>query len=109
MGKIVKIRYLARDLIQLSGFKKDDIPIRYTGLRPGEKLYEETMIDKERDRATQFEKIFVAPPEKYLAGDLEKRLDDLVAAAEKGLDAEIIRRFREMDIGYQGHWQGGGA
>ena len=109
MGKMVKISELAKDLIRLSGFREGDISIRYTGLRPGEKLYEETMIDKERDRATQFEKIFIAPPEKYLGGDLEKRLGDLVAAAEKGLDTEIIRRFREMGIGYQGHWQGDAA
>jgi FlaA1/EpsC-like NDP-sugar epimerase len=106
MGKMVKIGDLARDLIRLSGFKEGDIQIRYTGLRPGEKLYEEIMIDKERDRATQFKKIFVAPPERYLNGDLEKKLEDLVAVAGKGLDTEIIRRFRDMGIGYQGEWQG---
>ena len=108
MGKMVKISDLATDLIRLSGFKDGDIEIKYTGLRPGEKLYEEIMIDKERDKVTQFEKIFVAPPEKYLNGDLEKRLEDLVAVAEKGQDVEIIRHFQEMGIGYQGDWRGGG-
>jgi len=108
MGKMVKISDLARDLIRLSGIRDGDIEIKYTGLRPGEKLYEEIMIDKERDKVTQFEKIFVAPPVEYQNGDLGKRLEELVALAEKGEDAEIIRHFQEMDIGYQGDWRGGG-
>jgi FlaA1/EpsC-like NDP-sugar epimerase len=108
MGKMVKISDLARDLIRLSGFKDDDIEITYTGLRPGEKLYEEIMIDKERDKVTQFEKIFMTPPVEYVNSDLGKRLEELVAVAEKGQDAEIIRHFQEMDIGYQGDWRGGG-
>jgi FlaA1/EpsC-like NDP-sugar epimerase len=108
MGKMVKINDLARDLIRLSGFKDDDIEIEYTGLRAGEKLYEEIMIDKERDRITEFEKIFIAPPVEYVNSDLEKRLEELVALAEKGEDAEIIRHFQEMGIGYQGDWRGGG-
>jgi FlaA1/EpsC-like NDP-sugar epimerase len=104
----VKINDLARDLIRLSGFKDDDIEITYTGLRPGEKLYEEIMIDKERDKVTQFDKIFVTPPVEYQSDDLGNRLKELVAVAEKGEDAEIIRHFQEMDIGYQGDWRGGG-
>ena len=108
MGKMVMISDLARDLIRLSGFKDDDIEIKYTGLRPGEKLYEEIMIDKERDKITQFEKIFVTPPVEYQNDDLGKRLEDMVAVAEKGRDAEIIRHFQEMSIGYQGDWRGGG-
>ncbi|MCJ7645165.1 MAG: polysaccharide biosynthesis protein, partial [Candidatus Aminicenantes bacterium] len=108
MGKMVKISDLARDLIRLSGLKDDDIEIEYTGLRPGEKLYEEIMIDKERNRITQFEKIFVAPPVEYVNSDLEKRLEELVTLADKGEDAEIIRHFQEMGIGYQGDWRGGG-
>jgi len=108
MGKMVKISDLARDLIRLSGIRDGDIEIKYTGLRPGEKLYEEILIDKERASATQFEKIFVAPPVEYQNGDLGKRLEGLIAVAEKGQDAEIIRHFQEMDIGYQGDWRGGG-
>jgi len=108
MGKMVKIADLARDLIRLSGIRDGDIEITYTGLRPGEKLYEEIMIDKERDKVTQFEKIFVEPPVEYVNSDLGKRLEELVAVAEKGEDAEIIRHFQEMNIGYQGDWRGGG-
>jgi len=108
MGKMVKISDLARDLIRLSGFRTDDIEIKYVGLRPGEKLYEEIMIDKERDKVTRFEKIFVTPPVAYVNSDLEARLEELIVLADKGEDAEIIRRFQEMGIGYQGDWRGNG-
>jgi FlaA1/EpsC-like NDP-sugar epimerase len=108
MGKMVKIADLARDLIRLSGIRDGDIEIKYTGLRPGEKLYEEIMIDKERDKVTGFEKIFVTPAVEYVNSDLEARLKELVVLAEKGEDTEIIRRFQEMGIGYQGDWRGGG-
>jgi len=60
MGKPVKIVDLAKDLIRLSGFNPDvDIKIEYTGLRPGEKLYEELMLEEEGIRKTEHEKIFV--------------------------------------------------
>ena len=60
MGEPVKIIDLARDLIRLSGFEPDiDIPIRISGLRPGEKMYEELYQDKENMDNTQHEKIFV--------------------------------------------------
>ena len=109
MGRMVKVADLARDLIRLSGFKEGDIEVRYTGLRPGEKLYEETLIDRERNKATRFEKIFIAPPEPYRNGDLQTKLEELVRIAEKGQEAEVIRRFRDMGIGYQGAWRGGAA
>jgi len=63
MGKPVKIYDLARKLIKLSGFEPDvDINIEFTGLRPGEKLYEELLMAEEGLQATRYNKIFVAPP-----------------------------------------------
>jgi len=63
MGEPVKIIDLARDLIRLSGFEPDvDIPIKITGLRPGEKLYEELLLDEEGISKTVHEKIFVGKP-----------------------------------------------
>ena len=59
MGQPVKIAELARQMIELSGFVPDrDVPIQYTGLRPGEKLYEELLIDPEQAEGTAHPRIF---------------------------------------------------
>jgi len=64
MGEMVKIDDLARDLIRLSGFKPDrDIKIVYTGIRPGEKLYEELFTDRESLLATRYQRIFISSKE----------------------------------------------
>jgi len=63
MGKPVKMVDLARDLITLSGYKPDvDIKIEYVGLRPGEKLYEELLMDEVALTSTEHNKIFVEKP-----------------------------------------------
>jgi FlaA1/EpsC-like NDP-sugar epimerase len=63
MGQPVKIYDLAENLIRLSGFEPDvDIKIEFTGLRPGEKLYEELLMAEEGLQATKHDKIFVAQP-----------------------------------------------
>jgi FlaA1/EpsC-like NDP-sugar epimerase len=60
MGEPVKITDLARDLIRLSGFGEEDIRIEFTGLRPGEKLYEELLSDGERTQPTPHAKLRIA-------------------------------------------------
>lgn len=63
MGEPVKILDLARDIIRLSGYEPDvDIPIRFSGLRPGEKLFEELLMDEEGIKNTNHEKIFIGRP-----------------------------------------------
>jgi len=63
MGAPVKIVDLAKDLIKLSGLRPNiDIKIEYTGLRPGEKMFEELLIDETRQNKTKHNKIFIEPP-----------------------------------------------
>jgi len=59
MSTPVKIVDLAKNMIRLSGYSEDDIEIIETGIRPGEKLYEELLLDKERNEEKVFDKIFV--------------------------------------------------
>lgn len=66
MGEPVKIADLAKRMIELSGLQVDkDIEIKYTGLRPGEKLYEELLSNKENTKETPHEKIRVAAVREY--------------------------------------------
>ncbi len=83
MGEPVKIVDLARDLIKLSGLEPDvDIPIVFTGMRPGEKLYEELMTEDERlEAATSHDKIFVAKCPPYDSVELERTITQLQDAA----------------------------
>ena len=81
MGEPVRIADLARDLIRLSGFEEGtDIELRFTGLRPGEKLYEEVLFGHEDVRETAHPKIIRALAE-VPEPELETRVDDLVRAA----------------------------
>jgi FlaA1/EpsC-like NDP-sugar epimerase len=60
MGEPVRIVDLARDMIKLSGFQEDEIAIEFSGLRPGEKLYEELLADDENTLPTPHEKLRIA-------------------------------------------------
>jgi FlaA1/EpsC-like NDP-sugar epimerase len=90
MGEPVRILDLARDLIRLSGFSADEIPIEFTGLRPGEKLFEELSTDGEHMDRTRHPKIFIgrinATPFAQLVRDLES-----LAAVANAEDGAVVR------------------
>lgn len=82
MGSPVKIDTLARNLIRLSGFKPDvDIKIIYTGLRPGEKLYEEKLMAEEGLRKTENDLIHIGCPIPFNTDDFLQQLEGLMLAA----------------------------
>ena len=79
MGEPVKIDYLARQLIKLSGYKPDiDMPIIYTGLRPGEKLYEERLMDEELLSDTKIKGISVGRPLEFSRKEFFQQLDKVI-------------------------------
>ena len=78
MGEPVKIYDMAENLIKLSGLEPNvDIQIKITGLRPGEKLYEELLMDEENLKETKHEKIYIAPPSKITVKEVENKLQKL--------------------------------
>ncbi|MCT4633663.1 MAG: polysaccharide biosynthesis protein [Firmicutes bacterium] len=97
MGDPVKIIDLAKDLITLSGYKPyDDIPIMITGLRPGEKLYEELLMAEEGLQSTVHNKIFVGAPTFSNFEIVEERIKYLKALLDNCEDSKII----EVMAGY---------
>lgn len=101
MGVAVKIDTLARNLIRLSGFKPGvDIEIQYTGLRPGEKLYEEKLMDEEGMQKTPNKMIHIGKPIGFEVDTFLKQLEQLMHAAYtndsdiRGLVAEIVPTYR---------------
>lgn len=78
MGEPVKIYDLAVSLIKLMGYDPDvDMPIKITGLRPGEKLYEELLMSEEGLTSTKHDKIFISKPSDFSVEQLDKNLDRL--------------------------------
>ena len=97
MGKPVKIVDLARELIRLSGLEPDtDIAIAYSGIRPGEKLFEEIGFDSEKMDRTRHEKIFVGRLTPYAMDDVRKRLAVLAPAADSSSAEEVRKRLRAV-------------
>lgn len=94
MGKPVKIVDLAKRMIQLSGAK--DVEISFTGLRDGEKLYEEVLNEKETKKPTFHPKIKIAQVREYDYEDVCKQVDELSHASMTENDMQIVKRMKEM-------------
>lgn len=97
MGKPVKILDLAENLIRLSGFVPyEDIKIEFTGLRPGEKLFEELILDLDNSDKTVFDKIYIERPASHDEGRLKTSLEELnklCKGCEKEEMVDAIKRL----------------
>ncbi|WP_297905016.1 nucleoside-diphosphate sugar epimerase/dehydratase [uncultured Campylobacter sp.] len=100
MGEPVKIADLAKRMLQLAG--KEELGIKFVGLRPGEKLYEELLID-ENDKSTKYQSIFVTHSAKYDLQELNSQIEELsecedaqVADKLKRIVPEFSHRLNDM-------------
>lgn len=94
MGEPVKIADLARKMIALSGAK--DIKIEYTGLREGEKLYEEVLGEMENTKPTFHEKIRIAQVREYDYDEVRQEIDELVDIAKRYDNMATVRKMKEI-------------
>jgi FlaA1/EpsC-like NDP-sugar epimerase len=102
MGEPVRVMDLARDLIRLSGLREgEDIDIHVTGLRPGEKLYEELLVSEEGTRATKFRKIFIAPSRPVAWEQIRQLQQQLERGVQGGNGEALVSLLAALPIGYE--------
>ena len=94
MGQPVKIADLAKRMIQLSGAK--NVEIKFTGLRPGEKLYEEVLNELEGTKPSFHDKIRIAQVREYDFQQVSKDIDELVAIAKAYNDMNTVKKMKEI-------------
>ena len=97
MGESVKIHDLAKNMIILSGLRyPEDIDIKITGLRPGEKIYEELLADGENTRPTYHEKIMIARTKQIDVLTISDKISNLCAANLKSQNLEIVALIKDI-------------
>jgi FlaA1/EpsC-like NDP-sugar epimerase len=102
MGQPVKIVDLARQMIRLAGLRPEvDVAIRFTGLRPGEKLFEELFHYGERIEATRIPRVNVASPRTAGLRELTETLQRLQVVCESGNVVEAVAIVRSLVPEYQ--------
>jgi len=84
-------------MIRLAGLVPNhDIKIEYTGLRPGEKLFEELLNDHENTMPTHHEKIMIGKVREYLFKDVEKQVHDLIFHAQNNSNQKVVMSMKQM-------------
>jgi FlaA1/EpsC-like NDP-sugar epimerase len=97
MGKSVKIIELAKRMIRLAGLiPNQDIKIEYSGLRPGEKLFEELLNDHENTMPTHHEKIMIGKVREYFFDEIESQIYDLINHAKNNDDLQVVKTMKQI-------------
>ena len=97
MGKPIKILDLAKKMVRLSGLKEnEDIQIVFTGLRPGEKLYEEVLANSESTIPTHHPKILIGKVREYDFSEVQKEIDQLIAAFDTQDNFIIVQLMKKL-------------
>jgi len=97
MGKSVKIVELAKKMIRLAGLiPNQDIKIQYSGLRPGEKLFEELLNDNENTMPTHHHKIMIGKVREYIFNDVEQHIYKLINCAKANDNRQVVVLMKEL-------------
>lgn len=97
MGKSVKIVDLAKKMIQLAGLvPNQDIQIEYSGLRPGEKLFEELLNDNENTMPTHHEKIMIGKVREYAFDEIQLQIYALIEHAKRCDDLQVVTQMKDL-------------
>ncbi|MBU1523218.1 MAG: polysaccharide biosynthesis protein, partial [Candidatus Omnitrophica bacterium] len=97
MGEQIKILDLAKELIALHGLKlEEDIKIKFIGLRPGEKLFEETLLNSEKDKATKVDKIYIAQSDYFDQKVLRRKIKELEKVINVMDGPATVKKLREI-------------
>jgi FlaA1/EpsC-like NDP-sugar epimerase len=102
MGKSVKIVELAKKMIRLAGLiPNQDIKIQYSGLRPGEKLFEELLNDNENTLPTHHEKIMIGKVREYVFDDVERQIYSLINYANVNDDRQVVIAMKKLVVEFK--------
>jgi FlaA1/EpsC-like NDP-sugar epimerase len=104
MGRSVKIVDLAKNMIRLAGLIPGrDIEIKFTGMRPGEKLYEELLTKEENSRPTYHPKIMIAKVKNYNFEEISTRIENLIQMIDTANNYQIVSNIKEIVPEYKSH------
>jgi FlaA1/EpsC-like NDP-sugar epimerase len=97
MGQQIKITDIASNLVALSGMKMfKDIQVKFIGLRPGEKMFEELLLDNEKDRVTRHEKIFISKTEEFDSIKLRRQVRELTTIIHWEKNGKVVEKLKDI-------------